>query len=262
MPTLYNLVRPAAKTFKMHYQWRLIIDPPMAGRDNMDRDLEIMGEVAGGSCPPTLRLYRWDPPALSLGYFQDENEVADVAACRQAGIDLVRRPTGGRAVLHYEELTYSIIVPEMHPFIDRGSVLDAYRSISRGLVTAFNLAGITASLSPGNGREAGLAPGSCFDTPSAYEIQVDGKKVVGSAQLRRDGILLQHGAILFRLPADLYRLVLKKSYYNSETGREPDLSEQAAGLLDLGYHISYDKMTRALVRAFSLVIPAVFTGAR
>jgi len=246
----------------MRYQWRLIIDPPMTGRANMEKDLELMEEVAGGECPPTLRLYRWNPPALSLGYFQDENEVADIAACRRAGIDLVRRPTGGRAVLHCDELTYSIIVPEVHPFIDRGSVLEAYRSISRGLVTALNLAGITASLTPEKEGQANLAPGSCFDTPSAYEIQVQGKKVIGSAQLRRDGILLQHGAILFRLPADLYRQVLKKSYRKGAAGQEIDLGEQAAGLLDLGYDVSYERMTRALVKAFSLVIPAVFTSVR
>jgi lipoate-protein ligase A len=153
-------------------------------------------------------------------------------------------------------------VPEVHPFIDRGSVLDAYRSISRGLITAFNLVGITASLSPEKEGQVGLAPGSCFDTASAYEIQVNGKKVVGSAQLRRDGILLQHGAILFRLPADLYRQVLKKSYRKDAAGHKLDLGEQAAGLLDLGYDISYEKMTRARVKAFSLVIPAVFTSVR
>ncbi|MBM4235394.1 MAG: lipoate--protein ligase family protein [Firmicutes bacterium] len=248
--------------YSMRYQWRLIIDPPMTGRANMEKDLELMEEVAGGECPPILRLYRWNPPALSLGYFQDENEVADLEACRRAGIDLVRRPTGGRAVLHYDELTYSIIVPEVHPFIDQGSVLETYRSISRGLVTALNLMGITALLTPEREGQAGLAPGSCFDTPSAYEIQVQGKKVIGSAQLRRDGILLQHGAILFRLPADLYRQVLKKSYRKGAAGLEIDLSEQAAGLLDLGYDVSYEKMTRALIKAFSLVIPAVFTSAR
>lgn len=244
----------------MRYQWRLILDPPLSGKENMEKDLSLMGEVASGECPPILRIYRWYPPALSLGYFQDEAEVVNLPACREAGIDLVRRPTGGRAVLHHEELTYSIIVPEVHPFIDRGSVLDAYRSISRGVVTAFNLLGITASISPEQEDRTGLAPGSCFDTPSAYEVQIKDKKVVGSAQLRRDGILLQHGAILFRLPQELYRRVLKKDYRKDRAGKEIELDEQAAGLLDLGYDLSYEQMTRALVKAFSLVIPAVFTS--
>ncbi len=244
----------------MRYQWRLIIDPPLPGKVNMERDLEVMEEVSSGECPPTLRLYRWSPPAVSLGYFQDEKEVVELCACQEAGIDLVRRPTGGRAVLHDQELTYSIVVPEMHPFINKGGVMDAYRGISRGIVTAFNLLGIVASLSPEEGQRAGLSPGSCFDMPSAYEVKVQDKKVVGSAQLRRDGIVLQHGAILFKLPLDLYRKVLKREYSADTKGVPLDLADKAAGLHDLGYNVSYEKMTRALVKGFSMVIPAVFTS--
>ncbi len=244
----------------MRYQWRLIIDPPLSGKVNMERDLEIMEEVSSGECPPTLRLYRWSPPAVSLGYFQDEKEVVELSACRDAGIDLVRRPTGGRAVLHNHELTYSIVVPEAHPFINKGGVMDAYRSISRGIVTAFNLLGIVASLTPEEGSRGGLAPGSCFDMPSAYEVKIQDKKVVGSAQLRRDGIVLQHGAILFKLPLDLYNKVLKKEYTAGKKGVPVNLATKAAGLHDLGYNVSYEKMTRALVKGFSMVIPAVFTS--
>ncbi len=244
----------------MRYQWRLILDPPLPGKSNMDRDIEIMEEVATGECPPTLRLYRWSPPAVSLGYFQDESEIVDMDACRKAGVEVVRRPTGGRAVLHHHELTYSIIVPEVHPFINNGGVMDAYRAISRGIVTAFNLLNILASVTPEEKGQGGLAPGSCFDTPSAYEVQVDGKKVVGSAQLRRDGIVLQHGAILFKLPADLYNRILKKDYRLARSEKQFEIDEKAAGLQDLGYDISYERMTRALVKGFSMVIPAVFTS--
>lgn len=244
----------------MRYQWRLIIDPPLPGKVNMERDLEIMEEVATGECPPTLRLYRWSPPAVSLGYFQDEKEVVEIPVCHDAGIDLVRRPTGGRAVVHDHELTYSIVVPEVHPFINKGGVMDAYRGISRGIVTAFNLLGIVASLAAEEGPRAGLAPGSCFDMPSPYEVKVQGKKVVGSAQLRRDGIVLQHGAIIFKLPLELYNKVLKKEYASVEKGEPVDLAAKAAGLHDLGYAVSYEKMIRALVKAFSMVIPAVFTS--
>lgn len=244
----------------MRYQWRLILDPPLPGKENMERDLEIMDEVSKGDCPPTLRLYRWSPPAVSIGYFQDENEVVDLAACRDSGIDVVRRPTGGRAVLHDQDLTYSIIVPEAHPFINMGGVIDVYRGISRGIVTAFSLLGIVASIAPEEESGAGLAPGSCFDTTSAYEIRVDGKKVVGSAQLRRDGIVLQHGAIIFKLPTDLYRKVLKKDNLPVRNKIQVELDERAAGFHDLGYDIGYERMIRALVKSFSMVIPAVFTN--
>jgi lipoyl(octanoyl) transferase len=138
--------------------------------------------------------------------------------------------------------------------------LDAYREISRGIVTAFSLLGIVAVVTPVEESGGGVAPGSCFDTPSAFEIQVDGKKVVGSAQLRRNGILLQHGTILFKLPADLYGSVLKKRKCLVKGRSHMILTDKAAGLLDLGYNVSYEKMTRALVKGFSMVIPAVFTG--
>ncbi len=244
----------------MRYQWRLVLDPPMSGLENMEKDLDLMGLVAAGECPPTLRIYRWDPPAVSLGYFQDENEVVDLQACRRAGLDLVRRPTGGRAVIHDQELTYSIVVPEIHPFIDKGGVVDAYRSISRGIVTAFNLLNIVATVTPEEKSRAGIAPGSCFDSSTAYEIQIKGKKVVGSAQLRRDGIVLQHGSILFKLPVDLYRKVLKTGSSGHDPGKDDGLGKKAAGLLDLGYRVSYSRMTRALVKGFSMIIPAVFTS--
>lgn len=244
----------------MRYQWRLILDPPLTGRENMEKDLELMGDVSRGDSPPVLRLYRWAPPAVSFGYFQDQEEVVDLKACRELGIDVVRRPTGGRAVLHDHELTYSIVVPEVHPFINNGGVMDAYRSISRGIVTAFNLLNITASLTPEAKGQGELLPGSCFDTPSAYEILVEGKKVVGSAQLRRDGIVLQHGAIIFKLQGELYNKILKKNYRQSEIKEQIELGEKAAGLDDLGYDISYNRMIRALVKAFSMIIPAVFTS--
>ena len=244
----------------MLYQWRLVLDPPLPGKLNMERDLEMMEEVLTGECPPILRLYRWSSPAVSIGYFQNENEVVDLAACLQSGVDVVRRPTGGRAVLHCHELTYSIIVPEANPFINKGGVMDAYRGISRGIVTAFNLLGIVAVVTPEKESGGGVAPGSCFDTSSAYEIQVDGKKVVGSAQLRRNGILLQHGTILFKLPAELYGSVLKKHKCLVKGKSHMSLGDKAAGLLDLGYTVSYEKMTRALVKGFSMIIPAVFTS--
>jgi len=244
----------------VRYQWRLILDPPLTGRENMEKDLELMGDVSRGDSPPVLRLYRWAPPAVSFGYFQDQEEVVDLKVCRELGIDVVRRPTGGRAVLHDHELTYSIVVPEVHPFINNGGVMDAYRAISRGIVTAFNLLNITASLTPEAKGQGDLSPGSCFDTPSAYEIQVEGKKVVGSAQLRRDGIVLQHGAIIFKLQGELYNKILKKNYLQAEIKKQVELGEKAAGLDDLGYDISYNRMIRALVKAFSMVIPAVFTS--
>lgn len=215
----------------------------------MQRDLEILEEVASGAAPPTLRLYSWSPPALSLGRFQRVERVADVEACRRLGIDIVRRPTGGRAVLHDRELTYSLVIPDRRDLIPAG-VVPAYCFISGALVRAFANLGIAAELSPENARGAGFSPGSCFDTPSAYELKVKGKKVVGSAQMRRNGVLLQHGAILLELQPGLYRRILCFQTGQEEVYLEA-LCRGAAGLLDLGYTINRDELAAAVAEGIA-----------
>ncbi|MEW5920376.1 MAG: lipoate--protein ligase family protein [Bacillota bacterium] len=237
----------------MAEQWRGIYDTPLPGKMNMEKDLEIMQAVSAGAAPPTLRLYRWSPPALSLGYFQKEEAVVDREACRRLGIDVVRRPTGGRAVLHYRELTYSIVVPEAHPLMPRG-VLDSYKFLSGGIMEAFRLLGITPSLASGKRREQKPGPGSCFDAPSAYEVQVGGKKVVGSAQLRRHGVLLQHGSILLELHLELYKKILRLSGPEDKvTAYLERLTKKAAGLHDLGHPVSADDLAAALFKGFSKI---------
>lgn len=239
-------------------KWRLIIDPPLTARVNMQKDLDLLAEVGAKKSLPVLRFYRWSPPAVSLGFFQKEEEVVNSEACQSLGLDVVKRPTGGRAVIHHEELTYSMIVPENHPFVKKGGVLEVYKKISTGLVEAFLLLGIKAVMAPPQSNRPGLAAGSCFDTPSDYEIQVAGKKVVGSAQLRRRGIILQHGSILLRLPEKLYKEALLKKEGVVQNLADDHLHQRAAGLLDLGYQVSYEELTQALVKAFSCVIPADF----
>lgn len=224
----------------------------------MQKDLDLLAEVKKGCSRPVLRLYRWSKPAVSIGYFQSAEEVVNWQACQKLGLDLVKRPTGGRLVIHDQELTYSFIVPGEHPFIKNGGVLEVYRQISQGLVEAFGLLGIAAELAKEPAVRSGLSPGSCFDTPSDYEIQVQGKKVVGSAQVRRGGVVLQHGSILFRLNAELYAAALRKAANPGQQKEPPKLSEVAAGLLDLGYRLSYEEMTQALIEAFSALIPADF----
>ncbi len=243
----------------MNERWRLILDPPLSGRENMDRDMALMKEVLTGESLPLLRLYRWSKPTISLGRFQEIDQVVDLEACRKIGVDLVHRPTGGRAVLHDRELTYSIIVPEKHTFVS-GSVLQAYRSISSGIINAFRQLKIDSEMTPVEESKPGPGRGSCFDRPSAFEIRVEGRKVVGSAQLRRDGVLLQHGAILFSLPLDLYRAVLMPDNRLQDSITPDLLEEKAAGLHDLGYNVSYTQVERALVRAFAGAIPAIFTS--
>lgn len=238
----------------MTESWQGIYDPPLPGKMNMDKDLELMQAVGAGKALPTLRLYGWAPPALSLGFFQKAEAVVDIEACRRLGIDVVKRPTGGRAVLHYRELTYSIIVPESHPRLPKG-VLASYRFLSGGMMEAFRILGITPGLASGKsrGQETG-GPGACFDAPSAYEVQVEGKKVVGSAQLRRQGVFLQHGSISLELPLELYCQILKfPGSENKVTAYLERLNKKAAGLHDLGYRVSEGVLAAALFQGFSKV---------
>ncbi|SDF35919.1 lipoate-protein ligase A [Sporolituus thermophilus DSM 23256] len=191
--------------------WRVIFDGPHDARHNMAVDEAILCCHAAGAAPPTLRFYTWQPPALSIGYFQKAHAEVDVDACRARGIDFVRRITGGRAVLHDRELTYSVVVREDHPLLPP-TLLGSYRVLSQGLIAGLRALGVAAEMSlPGAafGQTARLPKnGACFDAPSFYEITVQRKKLLGSAQVRKEGVLLQHGSLLFDFdPAALTSLL-------------------------------------------------------
>lgn len=175
--------------------WRLIKTPAAAGAWNMAVDEAILEAVQSGAAPPTLRLYDWDPACLSLGYAQSVNDV-DEAALAARGWEFVRRPTGGRAILHVDELTYSVIVPAEEARV-AGGVLESYRRLSGALLRSLKALDIPAKEEgKKEGAENGLGPNPvCFEVPSDYEITVNGKKLVGSAQARKRKMVLQHGSL-------------------------------------------------------------------
>jgi lipoate-protein ligase A len=166
-------------------------------------DEAIARAVAGGLVPPTLRFYAWEPPCVSLGRHQPLAAV-DVARCAHLGYDIVRRPTGGRAILHTDELTYSLAAAQSHPLMS-GLVLDVYLRLAEGLVDGLRRLGVEAEPAPGTSRPGPDVSAACFEVPSAYEIMADGKKLMGSAQNRRAGFVLQHGSLPLR--GDLARLI-------------------------------------------------------
>jgi len=166
--------------------------PPAAGAWNMAVDEAILEAVGRGEAPPTLRLYAWSPPCLSLGRNQPA-ALVDEERLRAKGWDWVRRPSGGGAILHTDELTYAVIVPADHPLM-RGGVLASYRRIAAALVVALRMLGVPAEMA-GSAEKHAFAPNACFTRPSDYEIHVGGRKILGSAQARRGGAVLQHGTL-------------------------------------------------------------------
>lgn len=183
--------------------WRLILSPPAAGPWNMAVDEAIATHAGRGEVPTTLRFYQWDPPCVSLGRHQPLSDI-DLDRCHALGYGLVRRPTGGRAILHTDELTYSVAGPQHNPLL-AGAVLDSYLRLSQGLLAGLSHLGLSVQKAPGGSR-AGTDPGAvCFEVPSAYEIVAGGRKLVGSAQSRRQGWVLQHGTL--PLVGDVTRLV-------------------------------------------------------
>lgn len=187
-------------------QWRFVMSDAMSPAMNMAIDEAILIAHSEGKVPPTVRFYTWNPATLSIGYFQKAEKEIDKEQVERLGIGFVRRPTGGRAVLHDKELTYSVIVSEKHPLMPSG-VTEAYKVISLGLLHGFQALGLQAemvSLASEEEKEKYSSPGSsaCFDSPSWYELVVEGKKVAGSAQTRQKGVILQHGSILLDMDVE------------------------------------------------------------
>jgi len=188
--------------------WRYLPYSVLTGAENMAIDEAIMDIMKeNNNSEPVLRFYGWKPATLSLGYAQSYTKEVDAEACRQAKIDVVRRATGGRAVLHQYELTYSVIVPESEEHV-KGTIIQSYLKISQALLKGINAVGVPAEIvAQANSSHKGTA--ACFDAPSWYELVVEGKKLVGSAQMRRDGMLLQHGSIILHFDSELLFRLLK-----------------------------------------------------
>jgi lipoate-protein ligase A len=206
-------------------EWRLIDSGPGSGARNLALDDAIFQSVREGQSPPTLRFYSWLSPTLSLGYAQDRERVVDLEACRKFGIAVLRRVTGGRAVLHDRELTYSVAVPAGTTLF--GSGLDtAYRAVAAGLLAGLRLLGVEASAVQRDRIGGSRHHHGCFAAPSRHEIVAGGRKLVGSAQRRAEGAFLQHGSILLRDHGALLGRVLRSEAV-------PDASEGMIGLADL-----------------------------
>ena len=231
------------------HHWRLIITPGRDGAANMALDQAILEQVGAGNSPPTLRLFAWNPPCLSLGQGQAASDV-DLDRVRARGWTIVRRPTGGRAILHTDEITYSVALPADHPLV-QGDIVTSYRRLSAALLAALERLGLQAQAD----RRAGRVPADtkgpvCFEVPSDYEITADGRKLIGSAQVRKFGGVLQHGSL--PLEGDVARICDALAFPGEEVREEVRARvRQRATTLEraLGRVVSWEEAASALVGA-------------
>jgi len=209
----------------MQQPWRFVNTGNSEPAFNMALDEALLLVHEAGAAPPTLRVYGWCQPTLSLGYAQNAHQEVDLATCQSQGIAVVRRPTGGRAVLHDQEVTYSVVMPLL--LVDGPSTItEHYRRIGMALAMALQSLGVPVHLARPQVRVAfsrALASPACFAALSRYELSAAGKKIVGSAQKRAQRALLQHGAIplwldrqrlfeCFRVPPERRQALVQAAY--------------------------------------------------
>jgi lipoyl(octanoyl) transferase len=233
--------------------WRLIITPPASGAWNMALDEAILEHIGRGVSHPTLRLYAWEPACLSLGHAQPFADV-DTDRLRQRGWEVVRRLTGGRAILHTNEITYSVIAPNDEPRL-AGTVLESYNRLAQALLGAVQVLEVPVEMKEGKAENGSVLNPVCFEVPSTYEITVNGKKLIGSAQARKKEGVLQHGSL--PLTGDLAR-ICQGLVFENECAR----AEASARLLArastvesaLGREVGWESAAQAFVHAFESVL--------
>ena len=238
--------------------WRLLVTPPARGMWNMAVDESILLHIGRGESPPTLRLYAWTPACLSLGYAQPFAAV-DMDRLASRGWDIVRRATGGRAILHTDELTYSVIAPNEDPRV-AGTVLESYNRLAQALLLAIKMLNLPVEIMKKgrNGNSADLNP-ICFEVPSTYEITVNGKKLIGSAQARKKEGVLQHGSL--PLTGDLSR-ICQALVFESEAARLDASQRLLARAITvesaLGSAVDWETAAQAFTEAFETRLGLTF----
>jgi lipoate-protein ligase A len=218
--------------------WHLLLDPiGRAGAEHMATDETLLCDAARTG-RAFLRLYCWNPPCLSLGRNESALTRYDRTAIERGGIAVVRRPTGGRAVWHEHELTYAVAAPETA----FGSLGETYHALHQRLATALRTLGVTAVLAPAGARAGRLDGGACFAAPAGGEVVARGRKIIGSAQLRRGGAMLQHGSILLDGSQDPVRALTRWPVPGTAAGRgETTLARE------LGRPVTFDEVAQAIL---------------
>jgi lipoate-protein ligase A len=215
--------------------WRLLMDGPHSASWNMAMDAAMLDAAGMGLAPATVRIYTWDEAAVTVGLHQDVGAGIDAAWCASEGIPVVRRPTGGRGILHGTDLTVSIAARIEALPSDCRSVIESYRYLSAGFVDALGSLGLDGGMGECERRE--LGGGDCFAARSRADVvTVAGRKLIGSAQRRQGGALLQQSSIRYRRPAvavaDVFRGPVEEGSYPLE-------------------NVPVEQLTRSLARSFA-----------
>jgi lipoate-protein ligase A len=216
----------------MKEQWRLLQTGVNTAFTNMAIDRAVLVTHSQGKVPPTVRFYAWDPPAISIGYFQSLTEEINVDACKKYGVDYVRRITGGGAVFHDKELTYSLVISESHPAIP-SNIMKSYGRICGALIKGLEQLGVEGQYAPIN------------------DILSDGRKISGNAQTRKQGVVLQHGTILLDVNVDKMFSLLKVPDEKIKDKLITDAKQRVTSLRHvIGEPIGFDDVAVAMKQGF------------
>ena len=239
-------------------RWRVIVSDAQDGATNMAIDEAIARAVATGDVLPTLRFYTWSPPCLSLGYGQPASDV-DSKQIAARGWHLVRRLSGGRAILHTDELTYSVAVPADDSRV-AGSIVESYQRLSQGLMHGLTQMGASVRSEQADRVAHRFKGPVCFEVPSDYEITMNGRKLIGSAQTRRSAqAILQHGTL--PLTGELERICSVLTFQSEAARRtaRTRVLERAITLEEgLGRPVSFTEAAEALQAGFAAALNLTF----
>jgi lipoate-protein ligase A len=233
--------------------WRFLNTGPADGVTNMAVDEALLLGLNRGESPPTVRVYSWDPPTVSAGYSQDLERELDLSACAGRGFGVVRRPTGGRAVLHPGALTYAVVGPSGRPPLG-ATIMETYRAIADALLGSLVELGVRADLERVGNRPSGPGRGArapCFMSSGRFEIVVEGRKLVGSAQRRLGRGVLQHGSLLIDGTHVEIADVLALDAEGDRSRLRGLLRARTTDLSTLlGRHVSFDEAAAAVKAGF------------
>ncbi len=238
-------------------EWRWISDGHHPAEKNMAMDASLLADCEQGRISPTVRFYGWSEPAITIGYSQKVEKELDMNRCRELDIAIVRRPTGGRALLHHRELTYAVVAPVSQVPFNRG-LKATFGAISEALLVGLKGLGISGDINANKQRPGPARSPACFASLNHCEITVDGKKLVGSAQKRTSKAFLQHGSLVIEADHDLFTSLLKFETESERIATHQRLVDSTTALNQISdRNFTFEEVGTAMQEGFQKTLGAV-----